>query len=75
MWDTGVKCGDLQAHGRRRGLTCAPGGQGAAGVLSGRREFVLLLLLRDCPSLSFFPFVGRRRREGGGQGLNPGIRR
>ncbi len=23
MWDTGVKCGDLQAHGRRRGSTCA----------------------------------------------------
>ncbi len=26
MWDTGVKCGDLQAHGRRRGLTCTGGG-------------------------------------------------
>ena len=23
MWDTGVKCGDLQAHGRRRGSTVA----------------------------------------------------
>jgi WD40 repeat protein len=23
MWDTRVKCGDLQAHGRRRGTTCA----------------------------------------------------
>ncbi len=23
MWDTGVKCGDQQAHGRRRSLTCA----------------------------------------------------
>jgi hypothetical protein len=53
----------LHAQGRDHGV----------GVRRGRREFVLLLL-RDCLSLSFFPFVGQRRR-GGGWGLDAGIRR
>ncbi len=31
MWDTGVKCEDLQAHRKRRGATCTGGGRGRQG--------------------------------------------
>jgi WD40 repeat protein len=44
---------------------CAQGRDHGVGVCWERREFVLLLLC-DCPSLSFFPFVGRRQRWGWG---------
>jgi hypothetical protein len=38
MWDTGVKCSNLQAHRRRRGLTCAICLCRPARVATGRAE-------------------------------------